>query len=498
VSGAGAAEATIPGVWAAGSWRDTASGGRLTLMDPSTAETWGHVSAAGPREVDEAAVFAQSAHRAGTWRSLPPLQRVRTLAAAARRLREDAAPLARTLARESGMPDGFARLVEVPLAADALDYFGALCARDGGRLLDFNPGMAPGEYLAFTRREPAGPAALITPWNFPLLIPAWKVGAALAAGCPVLLKPSPRAPLSAISLARCLEESGAPPGTVQVLCGGDETGRALVDHPAVRVVSFTGSTAAGRAVGSAAGAGLKRLSLQLSGKSPQIVFADADLDQAAAGCLFGAFWHAGQVCQAGSRVLVQEAVCDRFLTQLADAARELRVGPALDPDTDVGPLAEGPRRLEALRAAVADAVAAGARVVCGGRGWRDGGCYFEPTVIAGAPPAARVAREELFGPVVCLLPFRDEDEAVALANASEYGLAAGVWTADLKRGLRLAHRIEAGILWLNTYLTLTPLATVGGRKSSGVGAELGLDALQTYLESRTVIAGMDAEGTRFY
>lgn len=497
MSAAQAGPDLTPGVLVAGAWPAGTTGGEIALTDPSTGAPSARVSAAGPQELGAAAVAARAAHREGVWRDMPPLERGRILARAARNLRDAAASLAATLARESGMVEGFARFVEVPLAAESLEYFGALCSRDEGRLLNFNPSMAPGEYLSFSRREPAGPAALVTPWNFPLLIPAWKLGACLAAGCPALLKPSPRTPLSAILLTRCIEQAGVPPGVVQLLCGGDEIGRELVSHPAVRVVSFTGGTAAGRAVAASAGAGLKRLNLQLSGKSPQVVFADADIEQAVAGCLFGAFWHAGQVCQAGSRLLVEDGIYETFLERLVEAAQMLRVGPALDPATDVGPLGD-PRRLDVLSSAVSAAVAAGARVACGGHGWRDGGCYFLPTVIADATPSMEVAREELFGPVVALLRFRGEDEAAQLANDTDYGLAAGVWTADLKRGLRMARRIEAGILWLNAYLTLTPAATVGGRKSSGLGGELGVDALQPYLESKTVVAELATVGARFF
>ncbi len=485
------------GVLIDGVWRDATTGGSLTVVDPSTGAPGDPVQAAGAGEVEEAVAVARTAHRDGRWRELPPIERGRLLAAAAAELRGQAAALAGAIAAESGMPEAFARFVEVPLAAEALEFFAGLCARDVGAVLPFNPGVAPGEYLAFTLAEPAGPAALITPWNFPLLIPAWKAAAALAAGCPAILKPAPQAPRSGAALAAALERAGLPAGTIQVLSGGDDVGKALVDHPEVPVVSFTGSTPAGRQVAAAAGARLKRVALELGGKSPQVVFADADLDQAAAACLFGSFWHAGQVCQASGRVLVAREVYGAFSERLAAGAARLRVGSAHDPATDVGPLREGAHLPEVL-AVVDGARTEGARLLAGGRGWSDGGAFMEPTVLADVHPGMDVAQRELFAPVCALIPFDGEDEAVRLANATEFGLAAGVWTADLKRGLRLARRIESGIVWLNSYLLLSAVAPVSPQRSSGLAAELGADALHPYQTRKTVVVDLNPETARFF
>jgi len=489
--------AVEPGVLIGGVWREEASGGRLDVVDPSTGTQAATVAAAGPAEVAEAAAAAQEAHRDGRWRAMPPIERGRLLSSAATELRRQAAALAHLVAGESGMPEAFARFVEVPLAAEALDFFAGLCSRELGAVLPFNPGVAPGEYLAFTLAEPAGPAALITPWNFPLLIPAWKLGAALAAGCPAILKPAPQAPRSALALVRALEAAGVPPAVVQVLSGGDEAGRALVEHPAIAVVSFTGSTAAGRQVAAAAGEQLKRVALELGGKSPQVVFADADLDQAAAACLFGAFWHAGQVCQASSRVLVAREIYEPFVDRVAALAGRLRVGSAHDPATDIGPLREG-GRLPDLLALIERAQAAGARLVCGGHGWVDGGAYLQPTVLAGADPTMDVVQCELFAPVCAMLPFDDEDEAAELANGTAYGLAAGIWTSDLKRGLRMARRVQAGILWLNSYLLLSAVAPVSPQRGSGLAAELGVEALGPYQARKTVVVDLNPVTARFF
>jgi acyl-CoA reductase-like NAD-dependent aldehyde dehydrogenase len=489
--------AAEPGVLIDGVWRQETSGGCMAVLDPSTGAAGAAVRAAGGREVAEAAAVAVAAHRDGRWRAMPPVERGRLLSLAAADLRSRAAELAGVIAGESGMPEAFARFVEVPLAAEALEFFAGLCAREAGAVLPFNPGVAPGEYLAFTLQEPAGPAALITPWNFPLLIPAWKLAAALAAGCPAILKPAPQAPRSGAALAAALERAGLPPGVVQVLCGGDDVGRALVEHPDVPVISFTGSTPAGRQVAAAAGARLKRVALELGGKSPQIVFADADLDQAAAACLFGAFWHAGQVCQASSRILVARPVYAAFAERLAAAAARLRVGSAHDPATDVGPLRE-PERLAEVLAVVGRAQAEGARLLAGGHGWSEGGAFMQPTVLADVSGSMEVAQRELFAPVCALMPFDSEEEAVGLANGTDFGLAAGLWTADLKRGLRLLRRIEAGIVWLNGYLLLSAVAPVSPQRGSGLAAELGAEALRPYQVSKTVVVDLNAETARFF
>ncbi len=485
------------GVLIDGAWREAASGGTLRVVDPSSGEPGEPLPAAGPSEVAEAAAVARAAHRDGRWRQMPPIERGRLMAAAAAELRAQAVALARVIAAESGMPEAFARFVEVPLAAEALEFFAGVCTREAGAVLPFNPGVAPGEYLAYTLAEPAGPAALITPWNFPLLIPAWKAAAALAAGCPAILKPAPQAPRSGAALAAALGRAGLPAGVIQVLTGGDEVGRALVEHADLPVVSFTGSTPAGREVASSAGARLKRVALELGGKSPQIVFADADLEQAVAACLFGAFWHAGQVCQASGRVLVAREIYDTFAERLAAAAARLRVGSAHDPATDVGPLRER-ERLDEVLALVDGARAEGARLLAGGRGWSDGGAFMEPTVLADVDPGMTVAQRELFAPVCVLVPFDGEDDAVSLANVTEFGLAAGVWTTDLKRGLRLARRIEAGILWLNSYLLLSAVAPVSPQRSSGLAAELGTEALQPYQLRKTVVVDLNPETARFF
>jgi phenylacetaldehyde dehydrogenase len=481
------ASGAVPGVHVGGTARP---GGRfLRLIDPSTGRGERVLAAAAPEDVEEAVAAALAVHRQRRWAALPAPERARILREVATQLRAHAGEVAAELARESGLPVGAARYVEVPLAAEALDYFASLASTAPlGEVLPFAAPGCPATQLAFTLQQPRGVAALITPANFPLLIPAWKVGAVLAAGCPAVLKPAPSTPSPALRLARLLEEAGAPPGTLTVLCGDEAVGAALVAHPAVRTVSFTGSTGAGREVLALAARDLKPTILELGGKSPVVVCADADLDAAVQATLFGVFFHAGQVCQAGSRVLVAAQVYEVFCRRLAQRARGLAVGPASDPGSDLGPLATL-RQWQRARTLVAEAVAAGADLLAGELDPPppSGGFFFPPTVLRDVPVQAQVWREEVFGPVVCLRPFSSLDEAVALANDSPYGLVAAVWTRELRLALDLAQALEAGTVWINTAMLLSPCAPFGGCKHSGLGRELGRQALEAYRETKTVI-----------
>lgn len=444
------------------------------------------LAAGGAREAQAAAEAATLAHRDGRWRSLPPLARKQILTEAARRIRAEAATLARSISAESGMPIGAARYVEVPMAADALDFFAATTVDPRGEVLPFFAPGGPPTQFAFTLRQPGGVSGLITPWNFPLLIPAWRVGAALAAGCTAILKPAPESPRTALALARILTEAGVPPDTVCVLTGGDAAGAALVSSPLVPYISLTGETETGRAVMAAAAPGLKRLSLELGGKSAVIVCRDADIEAAVAGSLFGIFFHGGQVCQAGSRILVADEIYADFRERFVRQAADLQVGPATDPATDIGPMASA-HQLERVRTHVHTAVEGGAHRLLAGEVPPGRGFFAPVTVFGEVDPRCPIAQQEVFGPVACLIPFDGEEQALEIANGTPYGLAAGIWTRDVGRALRMAEAVQAGTVWVNTSLLLSPTTPFGGFKHSGIGRELGRAGIATYQETKSII-----------
>jgi phenylacetaldehyde dehydrogenase len=461
-------------------------GGELVTTDPSTGEPLARFAEAGPADVDRAVAVARGALDGPAWRDMMPRDRARLMMRLADTLDEQVDELARLEALDTGKPLENARTVDVPNAAEHLRYFAGWVTKIEGATIPAPPGQ-----LIYTRREPVGVCALIVPWNYPLLLASWKLGPALACGNAVILKPAEQTPLTALRLGELALAVGFPPGVINVLTGrGETTGAALVRHPGVDKVSFTGSTDVGLAI--AASAGLKRVSLELGGKSPNLVFADADLDAAAEASAWGVFYNSGEDCTAASRLLVEDRVFDDVVLRVADRARAIRVGRALDPGSEIGPLisAEHRARVESLlEAARAD----GAVVVAGGGRppGLDDGFFLEPTVLIGADNGSRIAQEEVFGPVVTVIPFGREAEAVALADATRYGLAAGVWTRDVGRAHRVAARLRAGTVWINHYGAQDPAAPFGGFKDSGYGREHGAAALDPYLETKTVWAGID-------
>jgi acyl-CoA reductase-like NAD-dependent aldehyde dehydrogenase len=445
----------------------------LEVVEPATAALLDTVALAGVEEVDAAVARARAAFPA--WRALAPGDRARLLRRLGDTVADHANELAVLEARNAGKPITDAR-GEIGMVADVFHYY----AGAPERLLGDSIPVAGGQ--AFTVREPLGVVGLIVPWNFPLTIAAWKLGPALAAGNTVVLKPAELTPLSALRFAELAREAGLPEGVLQVVAGtGPVAGARLVAHPDVAKIAFTGSTAVGRSVAAGAAASLKRVTLELGGKSPNLVFADADLEAAAAAAPGAVFGNAGQDCCARSRILVQRSALERFLELLEPAVAALRVGDPLDEDAQMGPLISA-----AQRTRVAGFLEDGAPVAIRGRAPEGPGFWFAPVVLCPVDPQARAAREEIFGPVAVVIPFDDEEDAVRLANDTSYGLSGSIWTRDGGRGLRVARALEAGVLSINSNTSVRVSTPFGGFKQSGYGRELGPHATDAYTEEKSI------------
>jgi acyl-CoA reductase-like NAD-dependent aldehyde dehydrogenase len=444
----------------------------LTIVEPATEGVLAEVPRAGAAEVDEAVARARRALPA--WRALAPGKRAALLRALADTLESHLEELALIEARNAGKPIGSAR-GEIGMVVDTIRYYSGAPER----LLGDTIPVAGG--LAFTVREPLGVVGLIVPWNFPLAISAWKLGPALAAGNTVVLKPAELTPLSALRFAELALDAGIPEGVINVVVGPGRTcGQRLVEHPDVAKIAFTGSTEVGRSIAAAAAQTIKRVTLELGGKSANLIFADADLEAAAA-APWAVFDNAGQDCCARSRVLVEESVFDRFTALFEEHVAAIRVGDPLDPKTEMGPLISA-----AQRDAVASFLGDGDPVICRGSAPEGPGFWFAPTILAPDSRDARVMREEVFGPIVAVVPFRDEEDAVQLANDTIYGLSGSIWTRDGARALRVARAIEAGNLSINSNGSVRVTTPFGGFKQSGYGRELGPHALDAYTEVKTI------------
>jgi (Z)-2-((N-methylformamido)methylene)-5-hydroxybutyrolactone dehydrogenase len=467
-----------------GEWVDPIDGGVRGSIDPATGQSWGDVAYGGLKDIDRAVAAARDAMD-GPWRKMAGWER----AALIRKFADLYATKVEALAQVESQDNGRAireSRGDIGLHSQYYHWFASLADKLDGRTIPMDASVH-----AFTSRLPVGVVGTITPWNVPLMAAAWKLGPALAAGCTVVLKPAEQTPASSLALAHLFEEAGFPAGVINVVPGdGPTAGAHLVAHPGVDKIAFTGEGATAKTILKTGADTLKRFSFELGGKAPHIIFADADVDQALNAATGSAWALCGQSCALGSRILVERPIYDRVVAAFRERAGRVRVGNPLDPATHMGPQAHQ-QQLEKTLSYIDIGRNEGAQLVAGGsRIERDGlagGYFVEPTVFAGVGPDMRIAQEEIFGPVAAIIPFDGEDEAVAIANGTPYGLTAGLWTSDVGRAHRVSNRIEAGIVWVNTYRYIRWSTPYGGFKASGWGRENGIEALDSYLETRTTV-----------
>ncbi|MBU6460546.1 MAG: aldehyde dehydrogenase family protein [Proteobacteria bacterium] len=464
-----------------GHWVDSSTGNTFSTINPATGEMIGMVSEASAEDVDKAVMAARHALEKGPWARMSVAERSRILMGYADLIEKNSDELARLESLDAGKPISAVLRQDVPAALDTIRYYAGWADKIHGEVIP-----ARTDALTYTVREPVGVVAAIVPWNFPLMIAMWKIAPALASGCTVVLKPAALTPLSVLKLAELSIEAGIPPGVFNIVPGsGRVTGQALVEHPDVNFISFTGSVDVGRNMMIAAAGSFKRVGLELGGKSANVVFADADLDAAVKASSSGIFFNSGQVCSAGSRILVEESVYDDFVERLAQRARTMRVGDPLDPQTLMGPLIS-----ESQMNRVMDYIhigeKEGASLVSGGERLGNKGYFLSPAVFANVKHDMRISQEEIFGPVASVLRFKSEDEAIAMANGTRYGLAAAVWSQDITRAHTLSSRLKAGTVWVNTYGPTDIRLPWGGSGDSGIGRERGREVLDHYTESKVV------------
>jgi len=463
-----------------------ASGKTFPTYNPATGEVLAKVAEGGRADVDRAVKAARKAFDEGPWPDMLPAERASLLWKVADLIDQHHEELAELETLDNGKPLLFSRIVDVPTAAATFRYMAGWATKIEGNTIPIS--MPGAKYFAYTLREPVGVAAQIIPWNFPLIMAAWKLAPALAVGCTVVLKPAEQTPLTALRLGELLQEAGFPEGVVNIVPGfGETAGAALAAHPDVDKVAFTGSTEVGRLIVTAAAGSLKRVSLELGGKSPNVIFADADLECAIPGSANAIFFNQGQICTAGSRLFVHKSIFDKVVGGVAEATKHFRIGPGLDPSTTLGPLVSK-EQLDRVCGYMDLGVKEGAKAATGGRKLGGPGYFVEPTILVDVRPDMRVVREEIFGPVVTAIPFSDPNEIVKSANDTNYGLASAVWTRDVSTAHKVAAKLRAGTVWINCYNIFDPALPFGGYKQSGWGRESGHEALELYTQIKSVCA----------
>lgn len=472
-----------------GEWVDAQSGATMLVEDPATGLQLASVPAGDRADVDKAVAAARKAFESGPWPKMSPIERGKLITRLAFRIEELADELAEIEAIDGGKPLAYARHSDMLQTSVTYHYMAGWASKLNGEQIQLTGG---GDFHAYTLRQPVGVAGLILPWNFPQILLSYKLAPALAAGCTVVIKPAEQTPLSTIRLAQIIEEIGFPAGVVNVVTGlGETAGAAIAEHPDVDKVAFTGSTEVGKIVARAATGNMKRLTLELGGKSPMIVFPDADLERTIPGIAGAAFYHQGQVCTAGTRVYVHKSIHDKLLDGIAEQGSKLVAGHPLQPGTQLGPLISD-EQLQRVSGYVEEGRKTGADVWSGGKRIGNAGYFIEPTILANTNHSMSVVREEIFGPVICAMSFDDDDldRIAAAANDTQYGLAASIWTTNLSVAHKMASRVKAGNVWINAHSAFDSALPFGGQKQSGWGRECGFEAIRAYTEIKSVCAAL--------